>query len=253
MASKKTEVVENPAPQVDYSEMNVYAKLLNVRREFMSEATKKSGVNMHAEFQYFELIDIVPRAEGLFQTYGLLLIPTFTEDKAVAEIVNADDPTESIKFSIPLKFIAEPAKFRMNEVQGVGAVVTYYRRYLYMVVLDLVESDGIDNQNPKGEDEPAKPKTGAKSGKTTAKKAPPTAAERAEITTEVTDADGAADDLMVQGLKNALKTLLEKDPDQEDFVQSVAIRTEAFSKITKAQCEQLIEGVKEMIAAYDAK
>lgn len=249
-AKKNTETNTLVTPVVELSideirDMSVYAKLMFVRKEFLTNNIKKSGINLHAEFQYFELVDIVPLAEELFAKYGLMLVQTFTEDKAIAELINVDDDTQSVKFSIPLRFIAEPAKFRMNEVQGVGAVVTYYRRYLYMLVLDLVESDGIDNQKPKGDSD----KTTAPST-TAPKKAPPTTAEREEIKKELTNADGAADELMVQGLKNALKALIEKDPEQEDFVQSVAIKTEAFSKITKAQCEQLIEGVRQMIAAY---
>ena len=116
-----------------------------------------------------------------------------------------------------------------------------------MVVLDLVESDGIDNQKPKADGDapapaPAAPK---KSGK------PVTAAERETIKGELTDAEGNADELQIQALKAALKALMELDPDQENFVQEVAVKTESFTNITKANCEALINGVKEMIAAYD--
>ena len=244
MAAKNTE--KTPAP-VDTSTMNVWVKLLKVRSEFYAEGAKKTGKNLHAEFKYFELEDIVPVAAPLFAKYGLLLIPTFVNGNAVAQIINIDEPDETIEFIIPLQFIAEPGKFRMNEVQGVGAVVTYYRRYLYMVVLDLVESDGIDNQKPKADGDapapaPAAPK---KSGK------PVTAAERETIKGELTDAEGNADELQIQALKAALKALMELDPDQENFVQEVAVKTESFTNITKANCEALIEGVKEMIAAYD--
>lgn len=248
MAAKNTadKTEKTPAP-VDTSTMNVWAKLLKVRSEFYAEGAKKTGKNLHAEFKYFELEDIVPVAAPLFAKYGLLLIPTFVNGNAVAQIINIDEPDETIEFIIPLQFIAEPGKFRMNEVQGVGAVVTYYRRYLYMVVLDLVESDGIDNQKPKADGDapapaPAAPK---KSGK------PVTAAERETIKGELTDAEGNADELQIQALKAALKALMELDPDQENFVQEVAVKTESFTNITKANCEALINGVKEMIAAYD--
>ena len=49
------------------------------------------------------------------------------DGNAVADIVNTENPEEHTCFSIPLQFIAEPSKFRMKEVQGVGAAVTYYR------------------------------------------------------------------------------------------------------------------------------
>jgi len=40
-----------------------------------------------------------------------------------------------------------------NEIQALGATITYMRRYIWMVFLDLVESDAVD-QNPKGDSEP---------------------------------------------------------------------------------------------------
>ena len=93
---KKTE-----ATGVDYSTLNVWAKLLGVRSEFYGAGAKKTGRNIHAEFMYFELVDIVPVAEELFAKYGLLLIPSFTETAAVAEVINILDPGEKITFSIP--------------------------------------------------------------------------------------------------------------------------------------------------------
>lgn len=237
---------EKTAQTVDTTQMNVWAKLLAVRSEFYAAGAKKTGKNLHAEFKYFELEDIVPVAAPIFAKYGLLLVPTFVDGNAVAKVVNIDDPEETISFNIPLQFIAEPAKFRMNEVQGVGAVVTYYRRYLYMVVLDLVESDGFDGQKPVSDDGEGAPPPAPK--KTTK---PVTAAERETIKGELTDADGNADQLQIDGLKAALKKLMELDPEQENFVQEIAVKTESFTKITKANCEALINGVNEMISAYD--
>lgn len=245
MAAKKT---EETTPAVDTSTMNVWAKLLAVRTEFYAAGAKKSGKNLHAEFKYFELEDIVPVAEPLFNKYGLLLMPLFKGEEAIAHVVNTDKPDESIDFTIPLVFIAEPGKFRMNETQAAGAVVTYYRRYLYMVVLDLVESDGFDGQDgsknePDDDDAPAPaPKKSTK---------PVTAEERKAIKEELTGKDSNADEEMIAELKGTLKKLMEIDPEQEEFVQSVAIKTESFKKISKSQCADLIKGVNDMIAAYE--
>lgn len=56
MATKKTETT------VDTATMNVWQKLLAARIEFLRRGVTKSGVNLHAEFKYFELEDIVPVA-----------------------------------------------------------------------------------------------------------------------------------------------------------------------------------------------
>ena len=226
---------------VETSEMNVWSKLLAVRNEFYAAGAKKTGKNLHAEFMYFELIDIVPVAAPIFAKYKLLLMPTFMNGNAVAMVVNTEKPNEHIEFSIPLQFIAEPGKFRMNEVQGVGAAVTYYRRYLYMIVLDLVESDSFDGESKDNADDTPAPAP---------KKKPATTEQREEIKKSLTNSDGEADDLQKNALKAALKKLKEIDPSKEEFIQKIAIKTDKFTSIKKAACEQLILTVNEMIENY---
>lgn len=243
MATKNPVTEQTP---INTSEMNVWSKLLAVRNEFYAAGAKKTGKNLHAEFMYFELVDIVPVAAPLFAKYNLLLLPTFVSGSAVATVVNIEKPDETINFSIPLQFIAEPGKFRMNEVQGVGAVVTYYRRYLYMIVLDLVEADGFDGTssgNSDGEENPAPTPA--------PKKKPATIEQREEIKKSLTNSDGEADDLQKTALKAALKKLKEIDPSKEEFIQTIAIKTEGFTKVKKAACEQLILTVNEMIENYN--
>lgn len=240
MATKKTET------PIDSSTMNVWQKLLMVRMAFLANGTKKSGKNLHAEFTYFELVDIVPMAEALFAQNGLLMLTSFLgSEAAVATMVNIDNPEETITFSIPLQLIAEPAKFRMNEVQGMGAAVTYYRRYLYMLVLDLVEADAIDGLAPKSEDDDAPaPVALKKSSK------PVTPAERKDIKEELTSNEGQASEDQVETLKALLKKLMEMDPEQEEFVQEVAMKTNSFTEIKATACDALIENLADMISAY---
>ena len=240
MPTKKPATNEQTA--IDTTGMNVWSKLLAVRNEFYAAGTKKTGRNLHAEFMYFELSDIVPVAAPIFAKYNLLLMPTFENGNAEAVVINTEKPDERINFSIPLQFIAEPGKFRMNEVQGVGAAVTYYRRYLYMIVLDLVEADSFDGEsnNTETDDAPAP----------APKKKPATTEQRQEIKKTLTNSDGEADDLQKSALKAALKKLKEIDPSKEEFIQKIAIKTDKFTSIKKAACEQLILTVNEMIENY---
>lgn len=240
MPTKKPATNEQTA--IDTTGMNVWSKLLAVRNEFYAAGAKKTGKNLHAEFMYFELSDIVPVAAPIFAKYNLLLMPTFENGNAEAVVINTEKPDEHINFSIPLQFIAEPGKFRMNEVQGVGAAVTYYRRYLYMIVLDLVEADSFDGEsnNTETDDAPAP----------APKKKPATTEQRQEIKKTLTNSDGEADDLQKSALKAALKKLKEIDPSKEEFIQKIAIKTDKFTSIKKAACEQLILTVNEMIENY---
>lgn len=235
-----TEAVSPTPPEPDTSGMNVYQKLLAVRSEFLSAGAKKSGKNLHAEFMYFELVDIVPTATTLFRKYGLLPIMSFADGMATAKVVDVDDMDDFITFYVPLQFINEPGKFRMNEVQGVGAAVTYYRRYLYMLILDLVEADAIDNQNGDKNlpsDKPAAPKKG-----------PATKAERNALKAALTASQDATPEQMAE-LKAKCKQLLAVDDKADDFVTEIALNSNNFTSLTLSGYTALNKTVDDMIAA----
>ena len=210
MATKKTEAT------VDIATMNVWQKLLAARIEFLRRGVTKSGVNLHAEFKYFELEDIVPVATEIFSNFNCVFLTSFPDGKAVGRFINLDNPDEQVVVEFTARSIAEPGKFRMNEVQGLGAEITYMRRYLYFLILDVVEADAFD----------------AESGKDAAPEA-------------------NADELQIKALKAVLKRLKEVDSTQEEFIQQVAIKTEGFTKISKSACEQLVLKVGEMVENYN--
>ena len=241
MAEKKSEKTKEPTT-LDVSSMNVWERLLNIRNEFYSENIKKSGVNDHADFLYFELVDIVPLAEALFTKYRLFMQPTFENGNALARVIVIDKPEDVATFTIPLVLIEQPGKYRMNEIQGVGSAVTYYRRYLYMIILDLVEKDEIDDKpKPKTPDEqpPQKPSK------------PASATQRKAIKDDLTKENNApATDEQIKALKSLLNDLMTADPEQEEFVQSIALKTKGFTKITAKACDDLIEGVTDMLTNY---
>ena len=57
----------------------------------------------------------------------------------------------------------------------------------------------------------------------------------------------------VNTLKSLLKKLMDIDAEQEQFVQTIAMKTEGFSKIEADKCDALIEGVNNMLAGYEMK
>ena len=231
------------------SAMNIYQKLAEVRTRFREGGVKKSGINTHAEFTYFELEDVVPLASKLFEEFELLFLISFEDGNAVGTLYDTASMT-SIRIMAPVLFISEPAKYRMNETQSAGAVQTYYRRYLYFLLLDIVEADKIDAGTA---DEAAdKPKSAPKKAadKPQKTKKPATKEERAEIKEAVTAADEAASELQIEALRLALNKLLVTDPEQEEFVQAVMEKTEGLTKVTKEQAETLTSGISEMLEQY---
>ena len=212
--------------------VNVYNKLLTARVHFLESAVTKSGKNMHLAFKYFELDDIVPVATKIFDALGLISIVSFAEDIARLTIVNTDNPEEMICFTAPLVQLAENKG--TNAVQAFGSTVTYYRRYLYMIALDICEPDEID--------------AGLK-GSTAAPVTTPTVTPTTPTPTAkpLTNADGNASDIQITQLKDVLKKLKASDPTKEDMIHKIAIETKGFTEISKADCEALTVKIGEML------
>lgn len=229
---------------VDYSTMNAFQKLQLARVRFLSAGVEKSGKHMKLEYKYFELADIVPMAEKIFLEVGLLMVPSMHGDTATARVYNVNDPEDYIDFVAPYTPIApivsNAGNQVTNEMQATGSSITYIRRYLWQLVLDIIETDSIDS----GElDLPPAPAP--------TKKAPVTTQQRQEIKAELTGAPaGAASAEKVGELKGLLKKLLSLDSAQEEFVQQIALKTAGFSQITAEQCDTLIAGVNDMMTGY---
>lgn len=243
-----------------YEGMNVRQKLAKARLYFLNQKVKKSGKNMKLEFKYFELEDIVPPALRIFARVGLVSNTVFDGEKATMTIMNTDNPQEDgIQFVAPYReagqIISKAGNEVTNPIQALGASITYLRRYLWMMALDITEPDDVDpnlgtettDDTENGEfAEEAAAATPAKKEK----KAPATVAEREEAKKELTGADGAADEKQVAELKSLCKELMEKDETQEDFVQQIAMKTDGFTKITASACAALCQNLEEIIAQY---
>lgn len=233
MATKKEETPKTP---------NVYQKLIKARAMLLKEEIKKTGKNMHMQFKYFELDDIVPVATRIFEELGLVPIVNFTEEVATLEMTNVDKPEETIVFSAPFHQVARNAA--TNEMQALGSSITYMRRYLYMIAMDICEDDTIDSD--------AGTKAPAPVAKPT-RTAPATPVERKEVKEELTAVNEQATDLQIKGLKAVLKKLKDTDPKHEEFIQNIAIQTEGFTKVSKSDCEALIQKITAMLEAEVAE
>ena len=214
---------------------NVYQKLLEARAKFLKVGVGKSGKNMSLSFKYFELDDIVPVATAIFEEVGLIALASFSPDIALLEIVNTEDYNERISFTAPL--VVSEGNKAVTPVQAMGATITYYRRYLYMMALDIVESDSIDPDT--GDNTPPVP--------TPKPTAPVTPEKRQEVTKNLTAPEGNATELQIKGLKTALAKLREADPSKEDFIAQIALQTNGLTEISKADCEKLVQAITTML------
>ena len=216
--------------------LNVYQKLIEVREKFLASNVSRSGKNMNLEFQYFELKDIVPTITHIFKELGLVGITKFTDTVATLTIVNTENGEESIEFTAPFNqiqpIISNAGKQVTNDMQALGSSITYMRRYLYLIAMDICVNDEIE------------PNIGEKAP---ANKAPATAQERAEVKTNLTAPENPATDLQIKGLKGVLKKLKEAQPDKEEFITQIAVETDSFKNLSKEDCEALIQKVTKML------
>lgn len=217
---------------VDVATMNVYGKLIEARKRFYAAGIKKTGVNRYAEFKYFTLDDIIPIKQEIFRDLGLADVISFDAESAALTIFNVTNPSELIVFTSQL---APDESLIKNPIQKVGAIQTYVRRYLYLLALDIIESDGIeattDKPDPEsGEAPKAEPK---KSNR------PKTEKEREEIKGDLIDKDGEATETQIKGIKNGLKKLRAKDADKyEGYVTEIVKRLK--SGVTKTEAEDIL-------------
>lgn len=257
-------------------EKNIYQRLMQARIDFAKKNVKPSGYNGHADFEYYELKDIIPVANKVFADNDLMFTVTFSEGLCCGLVYDLLKKDEPIVFTLPHEKIAEPAKFRMNEVQALGSEVTYLRRYVYMLALDIVDADTIDVADkedapvvkPAVKASPAKPKAEAPKPKTETAKAkvakkeepkeepkakvvissaPKTPADRQAIKKELTNSSDNADVLQINKLKELVSEWVKADPESESLANNLMVQTNGFSVCTKKEAEFLINKITENI------
>ena len=223
--------------------LNVYQKLLKARVAFLGANAKKSGKNMTLAFKYFELDDIVPIATKIFEEVGLISVVSFCDEIARLTIINTDKGDECICFTAPM-VISEGNK-AVTPVQAMGATITYYRRYLYMMALDICEPDEIDS-GLKGNTTPT---TSTPTPIVTSEVKPTTPNPITLTPTEkpLTNADGNASEIQIKQLKEVLAKLKAADPSKEEMIMKIAVETKGFTVISKADCEALTVKIGELL------
>lgn len=220
---------------------NVYQKLIEARQTFLESDAKQSGKNMNLSFKYFELKDIVPTITSIFVEKGLIALDNFSPDIATLTIVNTENPEETIAFSAPFNqitpIVSNTGKQVTNDMQALGSSITYMRRYLYLIAMDICVNDDIEPSINKDTNSSIPVQT------QTEHKAPATPEQRQEVKENLTASTGNASALQIKGLKAALKKLKDVDPSKEELIECIAVQTKGFTEISKTDCEKLIQWI----------
>lgn len=121
--------------------MNVYQKLAQARLELKQKGLKQTGENPFAKYKYFELGDFMPTITEIEHRIGILSVVSFKKEEASLTVINTESPEEQIRFESPM---ASAELKGCHEVQNLGAVETYVRRYLYNLAYEIVECDSLN-------------------------------------------------------------------------------------------------------------
>jgi len=120
--------------------MTVYKKLQEARILLQNTQLTKSGRNKFAGYEYFNLGDFLPQIQVICKTVGLCGVISFDNSMAYLQINDIEDGT-SIMFTSPMSSASLKG---CHDVQNLGAVQTYLRRYLWTNAFEIVEHDVLD-------------------------------------------------------------------------------------------------------------
>lgn len=123
-------------------------KIIKIKNKFYETATKKSGKNSFQGFEYFELKDFLPDLVKLMAEEEVNDIFTIKDEYATLKLIHKNEINEYtipfVMFDVPLN---KQGKDSMQKIQYLGALSTYYKRYLYMNAFSITENDKIDAMN----------------------------------------------------------------------------------------------------------
>lgn len=88
--------------------------------------------------------DFTPTIINLCNEVGLFTKITFNNEEAKLTIINSDKPDQREEYTSPMRTLELKG---CNQIQALGGVETYSRRYLYMSAFDIIENDMFDAQS----------------------------------------------------------------------------------------------------------
>ena len=122
--------------------------IIKIKVELQEKKLKQSGKNTFAGFTYFELSDFLPTLNKLMQENGVNDQITISKECAKMTLYKGE---ESQSYTIPFVLFDTPKSKNgadsMQHIQYLGALNTYYKRYLYLNAFGITDGEMIDAMN----------------------------------------------------------------------------------------------------------
>ena len=150
--------------KVENKNISLNESIIKIRVKLQSSNLKKSGKNDFARFEYFELADFLPKLNELMEEEGINDIFTIDENVAKLTLIKGEERQE---YTLPFYRFETPLNFKkdkngnfmkdsngnylevksMQDIQYLGALNTYYKRYLYLNAFGITDGEVIDRMN----------------------------------------------------------------------------------------------------------
>jgi hypothetical protein len=225
--------------------MSVHKKLMQARVTLQGTKLQKSGHNKFAQYYYFELGDFLPEIQNIFNTLGLCGVVSFTNEMATLSITDMEDGT-TLNITSPMSSAALKG---CHEVQNLGAVQTYLRRYLWVTAMEIVEHDALEPLTGSEAPTKAAPKAAAKTAPAPAAMEGRDGPWQLKVTA---DKNVSAED-WGQLVSDATSIALENAGSQDDVMNIFKVNRNIFDQMkvdAAAQYEQVMEQFKQAKAKY---
>lgn len=133
---------------MENKELNLNESIIKIRVELQNSKIKKSGKNKYAGFEYYELGDFLPKLNELMQKEKVNDLFTIENDEVKLTLIKGEEKQE---YKMPFRIFETPltkdGKQSMQDIQYLGALNTYYKRYLYLNAFGITDGEVIDTMN----------------------------------------------------------------------------------------------------------
>lgn len=138
-------------------EKKLNESIIDIRVELQKKNLKKTGKNKFAGFDYFELADFLPTLNELMQKEKVNDMFTIQDNVAKLILIKGEERQE---YTMPFVIFDTPINTKkdketgeikdvksMQDIQYLGALNTYYKRYLYLNAFGITDGDVIDSMD----------------------------------------------------------------------------------------------------------
>lgn len=127
---------------------NLNDSIISIRVSLQNLKLKKSGKNKFAGFEYYELADFLPALNELMQKENINDQFTIENDMAILILRKGEEFQE---YKMPFKIFDTPLNKNgqptMQDIMYLGALNTFYKRYLYLNAFGITDGEVIDSMD----------------------------------------------------------------------------------------------------------